>query len=186
MTDLRTSKVSVATAPERPKGSPAREAMLDLKLRIGKSVLGQDRLVESMLIGLLANGNLLIESLPGLAKTRAVKTLAKHLAADLSRVQFTPDMLPPTLPAPRSTADRQRWPLPIPQGAGVRQYRAGGRDQPLAGEGAVGAAGGDGGAPGSTAARPFLSRAVHGARHPEPDRAGRHLSRCPRRSSTAS
>jgi MoxR-like ATPase len=94
MTDLRTSKVSVATAPERPKGSPAREAMLDLKLRIGKSVLGQDRLVESMLIGLLANGNLLIESLPGLAKTRAVKTLAKHLAADLSRVQFTPDLLP--------------------------------------------------------------------------------------------
>ena len=47
-----------------------------------------------MLIGLLANGNLLIESLPGLAKTRAVKTLAKHLAADLSRVQFTPDLLP--------------------------------------------------------------------------------------------
>jgi MoxR-like ATPase len=41
-----------------------------------------------MLIGLLANGNLLIESLPGLAKTRAVKTLAKNLAADLSRVQF--------------------------------------------------------------------------------------------------
>ena len=68
--------------------------MLDLKARIGKSVLGQDHLVESMLIGLLANGNLLIESLPGLAKTRAVKTLAKNLAADLSRVQFTPDLLP--------------------------------------------------------------------------------------------
>jgi MoxR-like ATPase len=68
--------------------------VLELKSRIGKSVLGQDHLVESMLIGLLANGNLLIESLPGLAKTRAVKTLAKHLAADLSRVQFTPDLLP--------------------------------------------------------------------------------------------
>jgi MoxR-like ATPase len=74
--------------------STAREAVFDLKTRIGKSVLGQDRMVESMLIGLLANGNLLIESLPGLAKTRAVKTLAKHLAADLSRVQFTPDLLP--------------------------------------------------------------------------------------------
>jgi MoxR-like ATPase len=72
----------------------ARDAILDLKVRIGKSVLGQDHLVESMLIGLLANGNLLIESLPGLAKTRAVKTLAKNLAADLSRVQFTPDLLP--------------------------------------------------------------------------------------------
>jgi MoxR-like ATPase len=74
--------------------SPARDSVLDLKTRIGRSVLGQDRLIESMLIGLLANGNLLIESLPGLAKTRAVKTLAKHLAADLSRVQFTPDLLP--------------------------------------------------------------------------------------------
>ena len=84
------------TAPnsESPKHSAAREALLDLKARIGKSVLGQDHLVESMLIGLLANGNLLIESLPGLAKTRAVKTLAKNLAADLSRVQFTPDLLP--------------------------------------------------------------------------------------------
>ncbi len=74
--------------------SAARDAILDLKARIGKSVLGQDHLVESMLIGLLGNGNLLIESLPGLAKTRAVKTLAKNLAADLSRVQFTPDLLP--------------------------------------------------------------------------------------------
>jgi MoxR-like ATPase len=72
----------------------ARDDILELKARIGKSVLGQDHLVESMLIGLLANGNLLIESLPGLAKTRAVKTLAKNLAAELSRVQFTPDLLP--------------------------------------------------------------------------------------------
>ncbi|MHC2333583.1 MoxR-like ATPase [Bradyrhizobium sp. USDA 4454] len=79
---------------ENTTASSARNAVLDLKARIGKSVLGQDHLVESMLIGLLANGNLLIESLPGLAKTRAVKTLAKNLAADLSRVQFTPDLLP--------------------------------------------------------------------------------------------
>jgi MoxR-like ATPase len=87
------------TSPSPPENkaqatSPARDAILELKARIGKSVLGQDRMVESLLIGLLANGNLLIESLPGLAKTRAVKTLAKNLAADLSRVQFTPDLLP--------------------------------------------------------------------------------------------
>src|SRR5215468_97076 len=86
---------SAKVASEGPATqSPAREAVLELKKRIGKAVLGQDHLVESMLIGLLANGNMLIESLPGLAKTRAVKTLAKHLAADLSRVQFTPDLLP--------------------------------------------------------------------------------------------
>ena len=84
------------TGTVQPGATPsaAREAVLELKKRIGNSVLGQDHLVESMLIGLLANGNMLIESLPGLAKTRAVKTLAKHLAADLSRVQFTPDLLP--------------------------------------------------------------------------------------------
>ena len=93
MSDLSTSPPA-AKVSQNPKTSPARDALLDLKARIGKSVLGQDHLVESMLIGLLANGNLLIESLPGLAKTRAVKTLAKNLAADLSRVQFTPDLLP--------------------------------------------------------------------------------------------
>jgi MoxR-like ATPase len=71
-----------------------REIILELKSRIGKLVLGQDLLVESMLVGLLANGNILLESLPGLAKTRAVKSLAKNLAADLSRIQFTPDLLP--------------------------------------------------------------------------------------------
>ncbi|WP_249143901.1 MoxR family ATPase [Bradyrhizobium lablabi] len=94
MSDPRPSQLKAATEQESPKSSSAREAVQDLKARIGKSVLGQDHLVESMLIGLLANGNLLIESLPGLAKTRAVKTLAKNLAADLSRVQFTPDLLP--------------------------------------------------------------------------------------------
>ncbi|MDI3560115.1 MoxR family ATPase [Bradyrhizobium sp. Arg816] len=88
------NQLKAVTEPKSSKSSPARDAVLELKSRIGKSVLGQDHLVESMLIGLLANGNLLIESLPGLAKTRAVKTLAKNLAADLSRVQFTPDLLP--------------------------------------------------------------------------------------------
>jgi MoxR-like ATPase len=94
MNDLDTSTRQTEATSASAKHSTARDVLLDLKARIGKSVLGQDHLVESMLIGLLANGNLLIESLPGLAKTRAVKTLAKHLAADLSRVQFTPDLLP--------------------------------------------------------------------------------------------
>jgi MoxR-like ATPase len=94
MNDLDTNTPQTVKASGNSKRSAPRDALLDLKARIGKSVLGQDRMVESMLIGLLANGNLLIESLPGLAKTRAVKTLAKNLAADLSRVQFTPDLLP--------------------------------------------------------------------------------------------
>ncbi len=94
MPDFGTTEPSVATKSGTAGSSPARDAVLALKTRIGTSVLGQDHLVESMLMGLLANGNLLIESLPGLAKTRAVKALAKNLAADLSRVQFTPDLLP--------------------------------------------------------------------------------------------
>jgi MoxR-like ATPase len=72
----------------------AREAMVALQRRISADIIGQERIVERLVIGLLANGNLLIEGLPGLAKTRAVKSLAKSLAADFSRIQFTPDLLP--------------------------------------------------------------------------------------------
>jgi MoxR-like ATPase len=70
------------------------DSILDLKRRIGQTVLGQEKMIERMLIGLLANGNLLVEGLPGLAKTRAIKKLSKFLDAGLSRIQFTPDLLP--------------------------------------------------------------------------------------------
>src|SRR5262245_23629074 len=72
----------------------ARDQILDLKQRMGRSIVGQEAIIERLLIGLLANGNLLVEGLPGLAKTRAVKSLAKNLEAGLSRIQFTPDLLP--------------------------------------------------------------------------------------------
>ena len=65
-----------------------------LRDRIGESIIGQRDVIDRLLIGLLANGNLLIEGLPGLAKTRAVKAMAKNLEADFSRIQFTPDLLP--------------------------------------------------------------------------------------------
>jgi MoxR-like ATPase len=71
-----------------------RDTILELKIRIGQSIIGQEHIVERLLIGLLANGNLLVEGLPGLAKTRAIKSLAKNLKAGLSRIQFTPDLLP--------------------------------------------------------------------------------------------
>lgn len=66
----------------------------DLKTRMGRSIIGQKDVVERLVIGLLANGNLLIEGLPGLAKTRAVKAMAKNMDAEFSRIQFTPDLLP--------------------------------------------------------------------------------------------
>jgi MoxR-like ATPase len=69
-------------------------AVHSLKSRMSQSIIGQERMIERLLIGLLANGNLLVEGLPGLAKTRAIKSLAKCLDAGLSRIQFTPDLLP--------------------------------------------------------------------------------------------
>ncbi|NTG36943.1 MoxR family ATPase [Agrobacterium rhizogenes] len=72
----------------------ARDDILQLGKRIGQSIIGQDAMIERLLLGLLANGHLLVEGLPGLAKTRAIKSLAKNLDSELSRVQFTPDLLP--------------------------------------------------------------------------------------------
>jgi MoxR-like ATPase len=72
----------------------AHEQIAELKARMHQSIIGQERVVERIVIGLLANGNLLVEGLPGLAKTRAIKALAKNLEADFSRIQFTPDLLP--------------------------------------------------------------------------------------------
>ncbi len=65
-----------------------------LKAQIEQSVIGQSHVVDSLLIALLTNGNILLEGLPGTAKTRSIKTLARSLAVDLGRVQFTPDLLP--------------------------------------------------------------------------------------------
>lgn len=59
-----------------------------------RSIVGQEHVVERLLIALLADGHVLVEGLPGLAKTRAVKSLASNLACGLSRIQFTPDLLP--------------------------------------------------------------------------------------------
>src|SRR5262245_9478279 len=72
----------------------ARDQVLELQKRMAESIIGQAHIIERLILGLLANGNLLVEGLPGLAKTRAVKSLAKNLDADLSRIQFTPDLLP--------------------------------------------------------------------------------------------
>lgn len=61
---------------------------------MGADIIGQEDVIDKILIGLLVDGNVLLEGLPGLAKTRAVKSLARHLDAKLSRIQFTPDLLP--------------------------------------------------------------------------------------------
>ncbi len=65
-----------------------------LRYELKKVIIGQDHLLERLLVGLLSGGHVLLEGLPGLAKTLAVKTLAKCVQSDFRRIQFTPDMLP--------------------------------------------------------------------------------------------
>jgi len=68
-----------------------------LKTEIQKVIVGQDLVIERVLIGLLCNGHILLEGVPGLAKTTLVKTLSKSLGLQFGRVQFTPDLLPSDL-----------------------------------------------------------------------------------------
>ncbi|MGN1046314.1 MAG: AAA family ATPase [Candidatus Cryptobacteroides sp.] len=65
-----------------------------LTMEMNKVIVGQKHLVENLLIGLLANGHILLEGVPGLAKTLAINTLASAVDAKFSRIQFTPDLLP--------------------------------------------------------------------------------------------
>src|SRR6201996_8962042 len=72
----------------------ARDDFQSLKQQMAQSIIGQETVIDRVLIALLADGHLLMEGLPGLAKTRTIKTLAKHLEGDFRRIQFTPDLLP--------------------------------------------------------------------------------------------
>ena len=65
-----------------------------LTMEMNKVIVGQKHLVENLLIGLLANGHILLEGVPGLAKTLAINTLSSAVDAKFSRIQFTPDLLP--------------------------------------------------------------------------------------------
>ncbi len=65
-----------------------------LSIEMGKVIVGQKQLVENLMIALLANGHILLEGMPGLAKTLAISTLSKAVNAKFNRIQFTPDLLP--------------------------------------------------------------------------------------------
>lgn len=71
--------------------------LTDLMNEIGKVIVGQKYLIERLLIGILSNGHILLEGVPGLAKTLSVMTLAKAVKAKFQRIQFTPDLLPADL-----------------------------------------------------------------------------------------
>ena len=81
---------------DAPVSTPARDAQLLERtvFEVKRVIVGQDRLVERMLVGLLSKGHLLLEGVPGVAKTLAVETFAKVVGGSFSRVQFTPDLVP--------------------------------------------------------------------------------------------
>ena len=73
---------------------PLRDDIATLAARVNAAVIGQESVVRSLILALLCNGNVLLEGLPGTAKTRSIKTLAAALGVNLGRVQFSPDLLP--------------------------------------------------------------------------------------------
>src|SRR5438034_3193062 len=94
------------TTSVRP-GSQMERLLFEIK----KVIVGQDHLLERIIVALLARGHLLVEGVPGLAKTLAVKTVAQAISGDFKRIQFTPDIVPADLIGPRTynqkTADLQ-------------------------------------------------------------------------------
>ena len=75
----------------------SQQEILNLKQAISEKIIGQHNLIERLLIAILADGHLLVEGAPGLAKTRAIKVLGESIEGDFHRVQFTPDLLPADL-----------------------------------------------------------------------------------------
>ena len=94
----RATKKAVATPAARrtakPSADDAREALVALRSEVGKAVIGQDSTVTGLVIALLCRGHVLLEGVPGVAKTLMVRAVAASLQLDTKRVQFTPDLMP--------------------------------------------------------------------------------------------
>src|SRR5207302_4147303 len=82
------------TPPPADAGAAARQSLLALRTEVAKAVVGQDAAVTGLVIALLCRGHVLLEGVPGVAKTLLVRTLSAALALDSKRVQFTPDLMP--------------------------------------------------------------------------------------------
>src|SRR4051794_2217385 len=89
---------TIVAAPERVttrlEHSSPREISESVLFEIRRVIVGQDALLERLLVALISNGHILLEGVPGLAKTLAIKTLADVLQGTFSRIQFTPDLVP--------------------------------------------------------------------------------------------
>ena len=94
MTEPVPAPAAVSGGPSDAASDAAREALRALRLEVGKAVVGQDAAVTGLVIALLCRGHVLLEGVPGVAKTLLVRTLAAALSMDTKRVQFTPDLMP--------------------------------------------------------------------------------------------
>ena len=90
----RTSRSRTPLRKTAPDGEAAREALVALRAEVGKAVVGQDAVVTGLVIALLCRGHVLLEGVPGVAKTLLVRAVAASLSLDSKRVQFTPDLMP--------------------------------------------------------------------------------------------
>jgi len=91
---MRGRAAPAGSAAPRGVQAPAREAALRVRQEIAKAVVGQDGAVSGLVAALLVRGHVLLEGVPGVAKTLLVKTLARTLDLEFRRVQFTPDLMP--------------------------------------------------------------------------------------------
>ncbi len=90
--DSLTEGINISALNEKIR---EQSAFIDILMsELNKVIIGQKQMAEALLIGLLTNGHILLEGVPGLAKTLAIKSLSSAIAAKFSRIQFTPDLLP--------------------------------------------------------------------------------------------
>src|SRR4029079_16887678 len=95
---------------------PARERLAAVRAEVGKAVVGQDAAVSGLLVALLCGGHVLMEGVPGTAKTLLVRTLASALTVDTRRVQFTPDLMPGDITGSMVIDSRQAGELTFREG----------------------------------------------------------------------
>jgi MoxR-like ATPase len=86
--------VTASARPTSAPASPFADLLLAVQGEVGKRIVGQEYMIERLLIGLLTGGHVLLEGVPGLAKTLTVRTLAETIRTSFQRIQFTPDLLP--------------------------------------------------------------------------------------------
>ncbi len=153
----------------------AHRGLEHLLYEVKKVVVGQDHFLERVLVALLAGGHLLVEGVPGLAKTLTVATLAKAMHGSFKRIQFTPDLVPADLTGMRIFNQRSSEFVTM-QGPVFANLVLAERDQPRAGQGAERVAGSDAGTPGYDRGRNIRrAQTLHRDGDPEPHRDRGHL-----------